>query len=84
MVKRLLYIILLCLVGVPLTIYWIGGLLVGPYEGERGLFGMMGSIYGDALTGHLSAWILLFSPLLLVGIWIGFYQLRRIMQRRIS
>ncbi len=67
-----------------MSTYWIGGLLAGPYEGERGLFGMTASIYGDALTGHLSAWILLFAPLLLVGIWIGFCQLRRIMQRQIS
>ncbi len=67
-----------------MTIYWVGGLLAGPYEGKYGLFGIMASIYDDALTGHLSAWMLLFYPLLLVGIWISFGQLRRITQRRIS
>ncbi|MCP4000312.1 MAG: hypothetical protein GY727_05325 [Gammaproteobacteria bacterium] len=78
MIKRWLYIILLCLISVPLIVYWVGGLIVGPYEGENGLFGLMISIYSDALSGQLSAWILLFSPLLLIAIWAACRQLQRI------
>jgi hypothetical protein len=78
MLKRWLSIIFLCLIGVPLIVYWVGGLIVGPYEGENGLPGLMTSIYSDALSGQLSAWILLFSPLLLIAIWIAYNQLRRI------
>ena len=77
MVKRWLYVILLCLLGVPMFVYWFGGLVVGPYEGERGILGMMTHIYTDALMGNLTAWVLLFSPLLLLGIWLFSLQLRR-------
>ena len=78
MFKRWSSIIFLCLIGVPLVIYLVGGLIVGPYEGENGLPGMMTSIYSDALSGHLSALILLFSPLLLIAIWLACGQLQRI------
>ena len=69
MIKHWLSILLLCLIGVPVAVYLVGGLIVGPYEGEGGILGMVGTIYADALTGHLSAWVLLSSPLLLVAIW---------------
>jgi hypothetical protein len=62
---------------VPLLVYVLGGLLVGPYEGENGILSFMGSIYVDALTAHFSAWFLLFSPLLLAGIWIAVLKLRQ-------
>jgi hypothetical protein len=78
MLKRWLFIIFLCLIGVPLVVYWVGGFIVGPYEGENGLPGLMSSIYSDALSGQLSAWVLLFSPLLLIAIWVTYNQLRRI------
>jgi len=55
---------------VPPLIYLSGGLLVGPYEGESGLSGLVMSIYGDALSGKLSSWFLLISPVLLVLIWL--------------
>ena len=80
MYKRWFSIIFLCLIGVPLVIYWVGGLIVGPYEGENGLPGLMASIYSDALNGHLSAWMVLFSPLLLIAIWLVCGQLQRIMR----
>jgi len=70
MLKRWITIILMCLVGVPTAVYWVGGLIVGPYEGDDGILGMMRVIYTDALTGHISAVVLLASPLLLIGIWI--------------
>jgi hypothetical protein len=78
MIKHWISIIFLCVIGVPPTVYWAGGLLVGPYEDEQGLPGLMGSIYGDALSGHLSALVLLASPLLFVGIWMLYGKLRRL------
>ena len=71
MVKFWFTAALVCLLGVPLVIYLAGGLIVGPYEGDGGLFGLFATIYGDALTGHLPAIVLLLSPLLLFGIWYG-------------
>ena len=76
MLKRWLYLLAFCLFGVPTIVYWVGGLLAGPYEGERGILGMMATIYGDALTGHLSALVLLFAPVILIGIWLGCQRLR--------
>ena len=58
-----------CVLLVPILIYVSGGFLVGPYEGESGLLGLVTNIYGDALTGTLSTWFLLLSPMLLVLIW---------------
>jgi hypothetical protein len=81
MLKRWLYAVLVCLLGVPVAIYVLGGLIVGPYEGERGLIGMMGTIYVDALTGHVSTWIMLLAPALLVAIWLGCIKLRRSLPR---
>ena len=74
--KRWFYAFLVSLMIVPVLIYLAGGLIVGPYEGEGGLLEMMGSIYVAALTGHWSAWMLLLSPLLLVGIWKACFKLR--------
>jgi hypothetical protein len=78
MIKHWTSIIFLCLVGVPPAVYWTGGILVGPYEGEQGLPGLIGSIYSDALSGHLSALVLLASPLLFVGIWMFYGKLSRL------
>ncbi len=62
---------------VPILIYIIGRALTGPYEGTLGLLGLIGDIYGDALTGSPSAWFLLLSPVLAVLVWFGVALLRR-------
>ena len=77
MLKYWLLAIFLCLAGVPLVIYFPGGLIVGPYEGDSGLLGLTGAIYGDALRGKLSAIALLLSPALLFGVWYGVGRWRR-------
>jgi hypothetical protein len=77
LLKRWLPLAAFCLIGVPVIIYLFGGLLVGPYQGEGGLPGMVGTIYLDAIKGHLSALTLLTAPVLLIGIWVSVMQLRR-------
>jgi len=68
-VRQWLLLALFSAVMVPVAVS-LGGLIVaGNYEGEAGFFGLAGGIYTDAITGHLPALILLFSPLLLVLIW---------------
>ena len=74
------YAFLICLIAVPALVYLAGGLIVGPYEGEGGLLEMMRKIYVDAMTGHLSAWLLLLAPLLLALIWKACNKLSRITQ----
>jgi hypothetical protein len=78
MLKHWISLAVLCLLGVPLLIFLAGGAIVGPYEGEQGLLGLMRVLYGDAITGHLSVIILLFSPLLIIGIWYGVSHWRRL------
>lgn len=68
-IRQWLLLAAFSVVMVPTGVF-LGGLLVaGPYEGNAGFFGLAGGIYTDALTGHFSALLLLFSPLLLVLIW---------------
>lgn len=59
-----------CIVAVPVVVFLGGWWLAGPYEGDNGIFGMLGNLYGDALTGHPGAIGLLVSPVLIVGIWV--------------
>jgi hypothetical protein len=79
--KRWLTGILLCVIAMPLLIYMVGTILVGPYEGEFGLLGLIGSLYGDALTGTPSAWLVLLSPCLLILIWMLSMRIGRLVAR---
>jgi hypothetical protein len=82
--KRWSLFFVACLILVPVLIYLAGGLLVGPYEGESGVLGLTMSIYGDALTGKLSTWFLLISPMLLVLIWLACAGMRRNINKRLA
>ena len=76
-IYRIATLISLSALTVPAIIYVIGRALVGPYQGPLGLLGLIGNIYADALHGHVSAWFLLLSPLLIVLVWYGLAWLRR-------
>ena len=82
--NRWIIFMVACVLLVPPLIYLSGGLLVGPYEGESGLSGLIMSIYGDALSGKVSTWFLLISPMLLVLIWIGCAWMRSNINDRIA
>ena len=82
--KRWIIFMLACVILVPTLIYLAGWLLVGPYEGESGLFGLVMSIYGDALAGKLSTWFLLFSPMLLALSWVLCASLRSSINVRLA
>lgn len=75
--KKWAILVLASILLVPVIIYAGGSLLVGPYEGESGLLGMAGKIYGDALRLKGTAWLLLLAPVLLVGIWQACFWLQR-------
>jgi hypothetical protein len=57
----------------PIIVFNAGLLLVGEYEGENGLFGFLSTVYGAALSGSLSAWLLLLGPIIVVLIWMCVY-----------
>lgn len=75
---------LLSVLMVPVAVFAGGSLLVGPYEGEFGLLGMMGTIYRDAAQIKVTAWVLLLAPLLLGLIWAACIRLSSVMQERFS
>lgn len=61
----------------PVAVYVFGANLIAPYEGDGGLLGFLGSVYGDALRGKLAAWALLLSPALFVLTWWAVLRLAR-------
>ena len=69
---------------VPVVVFIGGSVLVGPYEGESGMLGMMGTIYGDAARLKGPAWLVLLAPLLLALTWAGCFRLSSAMQQRLS
>lgn len=71
MLQRPLYLVVLlaaCLL-MPFAVYLGGSILAGPYDGPNGLPGLVLTIYGDALSGHPAALLLLSLPLMLLMIW---------------
>lgn len=77
-VRGWLLLTLLSILLVPLLVYLGGTLLAGPYEGERGLAGLVSSVWRDGLSGRITALLLLFGPVLLVIIWRLAFLLRRL------
>jgi len=70
--KRLTNLLALVVTGatiIPVGAYLVGSYVVGPYEGEYGLAGYLGSIYLAAWQGEKAALILLLAPILAVGAW---------------
>lgn len=65
----MLLAVLVGTVPLPLLAYVIGGRLVGPYLGTRGLGSFLEAIYTDAASGGLLALCLLLGPAACVGIW---------------
>jgi hypothetical protein len=54
----------------PVVAYVVGGRLVGPYAGPRGLASYLGAIYSDAGQGNPLAVAMLGGPLLCAGAWL--------------
>ena len=70
--KRLIGLGSLLLTGaviLPVTAYLVGSVIVGPYAGDSGLAGYLGTIYLSALRGEQAALTLILTPLLIALIW---------------
>jgi len=50
----------------PPAVYWVGQQVVGEYESDAGLLGLMDQIWSEFFTGRPAAWLLVMSPYLLV------------------
>lgn len=66
---RVAALLLTAIVFIPAAGYLIGSTIVGPYEGDGGLAGYLGTIYLSAMRGERAALTLILSPLLIVVIW---------------
>ncbi|HJP38481.1 MAG TPA: hypothetical protein QF499_05020 [Gammaproteobacteria bacterium] len=79
--KHLLNILALLVTGtviIPLGAYLVGHYVVGPYEGDSGPAGYLGTIYLSALRGDITALGLILAPLQIAAIWaIGLWLYRR-------
>ena len=50
----------------PLLVYWVGQKVVGEYESEAGIVGLVEQIWADFFTLKPGAWLLVLSPYLTV------------------
>jgi hypothetical protein len=73
--RSLLLVIAAGAVIAPVVVYLFGVTVFAPYEGQGGLPGFLGSVYGSALAGSSAAWVLLLSPAALWLTWWGIYRL---------
>ena len=46
----------------PPAVYWVGQQIVGPYESDAGLLGLVGQIWSEFFRGAPAAWLLVASP----------------------
>jgi membrane protein implicated in regulation of membrane protease activity len=73
-------VIALGLLILPTLAYVMGGEVVGPYTGSRGLASYLGHIYSDAGSGRWLALLILLAPALIAAVW----ALRAALLRRLS
>ena len=66
----------------PAFAYMAGFVLTGPYEGEYGVIGYLGSIYADVLAGKWAASVLVATPALIVIVWYIVIRLRSSLLKR--
>jgi len=53
-------------IALPVSIYFVGLEVIGPYEGEGGPGSLMFTIWHALINGELTAWILVLSPYLVI------------------
>jgi hypothetical protein len=67
-------LMLICLLAgglvLPIAAYVVGGRVIGPFQGSRGLATYLGTLYADAAHGHVLALVTLLGPALCLVIWL--------------
>lgn len=62
----------------PIAVYWVGQLVIGPYENDGGVVGLIGAIWDDLGRGSPAAWILVLSPYVVIQLFrVSFKLMRR-------
>lgn len=54
------------LVGLPVAVYWVGQFVIGGYESDAGMAGLIGAVWDGLGSGSLPAWFLVVSPYLVI------------------
>ncbi|HEX6994110.1 MAG TPA: hypothetical protein VF339_08175 [Gammaproteobacteria bacterium] len=66
------------MLALPIAVYWVGQLVIGGYESEGGVAGLIGAIWDDLGRGSPAAWILVLSPYVVIQLFrVAFKLLRR-------
>lgn len=62
---------LLCagLLLLPMAVYWVGQFVVGEYESDGGVAGLLGALWTDLGQGSIPAWILVSSPYVVIQLF---------------
>jgi hypothetical protein len=78
--ELVLFAALLCtgVVLLPLAVYWVGQFVVGEYESDGGVGGLLGALWDDLGQGSIPAWILVASPYVVIQL----FRLARALLRR--
>jgi hypothetical protein len=58
--------LLVGLVGLPVSIYFVGLKVIGPYAPDQGVIDLMRTIWTDLAAPRLGAWLLVLSPYLVI------------------
>ncbi len=62
----------------PLAVFWVGQRIVGEYESEAGLWGLLVNIWSDFFSLELGAWLLVLSPYLTIQLLRLAFKARRL------
>lgn len=54
------------LVGLPISIYWVGQIVIGGYESDAGMTGLIEAVWDGLGSGSLPAWFLVLSPYIII------------------
>jgi hypothetical protein len=54
------------MVALPVAVFWVGQLVIGEYESDAGLSGLLGAVWDGLGTGSLPAWLLVLSPYVVI------------------
>ncbi len=57
------------LVALPVAVYWVGQLVIGEYESDGGVGGLIGAIWDGLGNGSWPAWMLVLSPYVVIQLF---------------
>ena len=57
------------MLALPVAVYWVGQVVIGGYESDAGMAGLIGAVWDDLGRGSLAAWILVLSPYVVIQLF---------------